>query len=68
MKNRVPDLITEMMDRKNYKICSEIKRLTEKQLNLKLFAEKLEKDMHLLKIEIKSIKSKNIFNIDLIFI
>jgi len=56
-----------MLDRNNQRLGAEIKRLTEKQLNLKLFGEKIEKDLHLARMEIKSIKSK--FNmIDYVFL
>ena len=58
IKNRVPELVGDLMETTNRKFNSEFKRVAEKELNLKLYIEKVQKDLQLTVLDIKSIKSK----------
>jgi hypothetical protein len=58
IKNRVPELVGDLMETTNRKFNSEFKRVAEKELNLKLHIEKVQKDLQLTVLDIKSIKSK----------
>ena len=62
IKNRVPELVADLMETTNRKFNSEFKRVAEKELNLKLYIEKVQKDLQLTVLDIKSIKSKLNFN------
>ena len=45
IKNRVPELVGELVETTNRKFNSEFKRVAEKELNLKLHIEKVQKDL-----------------------
>lgn len=45
IKNRVPELVGELVEATNRKFNSEFKRVAEKELNLKLHIEKVQKDL-----------------------
>lgn len=45
IKNRVPELVGELVETTTRKFNSEFKRVAEKELNLKLHIEKVQKDL-----------------------
>ena len=55
LKNKVPDLVGELLETTNRKFNSEFRRVAEKELNLKLYIDKVQKDLQLTVLEIKSI-------------